>query len=515
MKRNILSSLVLALITISIYAQDPNILWQRTIGGSEDEHVTIAIETTDGGFIIGGYSNSNISGEKTENSRGGKDYWVLKFDSSGNIEWQKTIGGDQDDTLNDLKQTQDGGYILAGSSVSGISGEKTEPSRGNMDYWVLKLSATGNIEWQKTFGGDAVDIALDIVQIPDGSYILAGNSQSGISGDRTINNSGNQDIWTLKLDSNGNIEWQKAFSFVDIFYCQGIDYTDDGGYIIGSSDSQTIYSALKVSSTGNFQWQKFYSGLGPTTFMTNIKKTSDSGYILTGFSDTNAGGAKSEDSMGNFDYWILKIDQNGEKEWDNTIGGLYGEGCYNTLESTEGGYFVTGFSSSNTTGDKTEDSNGLADYWIIKLNDLGIVEWQNTMGGENDESFPKSCQLIDGSYIVAGKSDSNISGDKTENSRGGQDFWIVKHAQTLGLEENPFATAITLYPNPVENILQINTQDKTIDQVNIYTITGSKVLQLDIDTISPTVDVSSLAAGVYYVQLYSGKNVGLKKFVKE
>src|SRR5690606_22646967 len=204
MKRNILTSLVLALITISIYAQDLNILWQRTIGGSGDEHVTIAIETTDGGFIVGGYSNSNISGEKTENSRGGKDYWVLKFDSSGNIEWQKTIGGDQDDTLNDLKQTQDGGYILAGSSASGISGEKTEPSRGNLDYWILKLSATGNIEWQKTFGGDALDIALDILQIPDGSYILAGNSRSGISGDRTINISVNQDTWVLKLDFNGN-----------------------------------------------------------------------------------------------------------------------------------------------------------------------------------------------------------------------------------------------------------------------------------------------------------------------
>jgi hypothetical protein len=137
------------------------------------------------------------------------------------------------------------------------------------------------------------------------------------------------------------------------------------------------------------------------------------------------------------------------------------------------------------------------------------------MGGENDESFPKSCQLIDGTYIVAGKSNSNISGDKTENSRGGQDFWIVKHAQTLGLEENPFATAITLYPSPAKNTLQLNTQDKTIDQVNIYTMTGSKVLQLDIDTVSPTVDVSGLASGVYYVQLYSGKNVALKKFVKE
>lgn len=186
MKKTI-TLLVLLLSTFAIYAQDPNILWQRTIGGSGDESVTALINTTDGGFVVGGYSDSNISGEKTENSRGGKDYWILKMDSAGEIEWQRTIGGDQDDYLNDAKQTQDGGYILAGSSSSGISGEKTEPSRGDSDYWILKLSSTGNIDWQKTYGGDAFDAASDIVQTPEGGYIVAGNSASGISGDRTIN----------------------------------------------------------------------------------------------------------------------------------------------------------------------------------------------------------------------------------------------------------------------------------------------------------------------------------------
>src|SRR5690606_35494606 len=145
----------------------------------------------------------------------------------------------------------------------------------------------------------------------------------------------------------------------------------------------------------------------------------------------------------------------------------------------------------------------------------GIIEWQNNIGGAFGERLPRAILNTDGSFTIAGQSASDISGDKTENSRGSTDFWIIKHAQTLGLDENPFAEAITLYPNPTKTTLQLNTQDKTIDQVNIYTITGSKVLQLDVDTVSPTVDVSSLASGVYYVQLYSGKNVALKKFVKE
>src|SRR5690606_10997089 len=158
---------------------------------------------------------------------------------------------------------------------------------------------------------------------------------------------------------------------------------------------------------------------------------------------------------------------------------------------------------------------GLDDYWILKLNDAGIIEWQNTIGGSDEDRLTITNQNSDGTYIFGGTSKSNISGDKNEDSRGGKDFWIIKHASILNIEENPFATAITLYPNPTKNTLQLNTQNQTIDQVNIYTMTGSKVLQLEVDTVSPTVDVSSLASGVYFVQLYSGKNVALMKFVKE
>ena len=514
MNRYLFSSFVLAFITISLYAQDPNILWQRTIGGSGEEFLSSIISTADGGFIVGGRSDSNISGEKLENSRGGNDYWVLKLDNNGIIEWQRTLGGDIDDRLNSIFQTSDGGYVLAGTSASGISGDKTEASKGGSDYWIIKLSPSGNIEWQKTLGGNNNDSATNILQTADGGYIVTGNSTSSISGDRTIFNPGIQDIWILKLDLNGNIEWQQAYSFIDNTYCAGLDFTADGGYIIGYFPStQDLYGTLKIASNGTQLWEKIY-GCGPITFMTNVKKTNDSGYIMTGFSDSDAGGVKSEDSQG-FDYWIIKVDQDGEIEWENTIGGAFGEGCYTTLQSSEGGYFVTGYSDSPASGDKTEDPVGASDYWIIKLNEQGIIEWQNTIGGADSERIPFGAQLNDGTYIVGGQSESDISGDKTENSRGDYDFWVIKHNSILNIAENSFSKSISLYPNPTKNSLQINTQDKTIDQINIYTITGSKILQLELDTVSPTVDVSSLAMGVYYVQLYSGKNVAVKKFVKE
>jgi len=237
--------------------------------------------------------------------------------------------------------------------------------------------------------------------------------------------------------------------------------------------------------------------------------------MVIGFSNSNISGAKTENSNGEEDYWILKLDVNGNIEWQNTIGGNFGDACYTVIETSDNGYFITGYSYSEISGDKTENNVGSTDFWIMKLNNVGIIEWQNTIGGSDGERLPQAIKNLDGSYTIAGQSRSNISGDKTENSRGDYDFWIIKHTQTLGLEENSFTSSITLYPNPAKNTLQLNTQDKTINQVNIYTMTGSKVLQLDVDTVSPSVDVSSLASGVYFVQLYSGKNVALKKFVKE
>ncbi|MRT15662.1 T9SS type A sorting domain-containing protein [Vitellibacter sp. q18] len=205
----------------------------------------------------------------------------------------------------------------------------------------------------------------------------------------------------------------------------------------------------------------------------------------------------------------------GEIQWQKTFGGNEIDAPYSIIETSDNGYLLVGYSASEISGDKTVDLVGSTDYWLLKLNSVGVIEWQKDIGGDNADARPRATLINDGSLVISGISDSNMGGDKTENSRGESDFWIVKYNIILDIIENSLLSATTLYPNPAKNTIQINTQDKTIEQINIYTITGSKVLQLDVDTVSPTVDVSSLASGVYYVQLYSGKNVALKKFVKE
>ncbi len=512
--------LALFLFVFTIHAQDRNIQWQKTIGGSDVDGLTTMIETSDGGFFVGGTSSSNISGEKTEDSRGLSDYWILKLDSNGNILWQKTYGGSDVEQLFTALQTADGGFIVGGFSYSDISGEKTEDSYGFGDFWVLKLDLSGTIEWQKTIGGVGQDAIYSIVETDDGGFVLSGDSASPISGNRTAPQIGFHDVLLVKLDSAGTIEWQNSAGYGYETIWSSLAKTNDGGFIIsavihGNPITFEDFLIIKIDASGNQVWEKIIQG-DKYEYFPKIKQTTDGGYIMAGISDSDAALDKTENAInGSVDYWVLKLDESGNIVWQNTIGGSGQEGNLGSIsQTTDGGYLVSGNSSSDISGDKTENSLGGSDFWFIKLNNLGIIEWQNTIGAEGSEAVGFSLQTSDGNFLTFGASNSNISGDKTENSRGGFDYWIIKHDSTLGIDENTFATEISIYPNPAKNKLQLNTQDKTIHQVNIYTITGGRVMQLDMDTVSPSIDVSSLAIGVYYVQLYSGKNVVLKKFVK-
>jgi len=526
MKKTI-TVLTLLLNTVVNYAQDPNILWQRTIGGSGEDLCTDINSTIDGGYIIAGMSDSDISGEKSENSKGESDYWIVKLDINGNIDWQKTIGGEGEDHLRVILQTNDGGYILGGDSKSNISGDKTENSIGLEDYWIVKITSTGLIEWQNTIGGSGHDILYTLIATSDGGYLLGGSSNSNISGDKT-EDAMSEDYWIVKIDNLGNVEWDNTIGGSSPDYLKTMVETIDNGFLIGGDSWSDIsgdkteatlgiqdYWILKLDSSGNIEWQNTIGG-NEREYLESVISLTDGGFLVTGSSDSNISGDKTENSNGEYDIWIVKVDSSGNIIWQNTIGGSLNDGAKNITKTINGGFFLSGSSESNISGDKTENSEGYTDYWVIGLNDVGIINWQNTLGGDFiDVPSGGSLETENSVFLIAGESSSSASGDKTEDSRGGIDYWILKVNGILNVSENPFNTAITLYPNPVKNTLQINTQDKTINQVNIYTITGSKVLQRDIDTVSPTVDVSGLASGVYYIQLYSGKNVALKKFVKE
>ncbi|MFN0189705.1 MAG: hypothetical protein ACKVQV_13470, partial [Bacteroidia bacterium] len=418
------------------YSQE--IEWQNTIGGSAYDRLSSIKQTADRGYIFGGYSNSNISGDKTENSLGSNDYWILKTDSVGNIQWQNTIGGNNSDYMSAIQQTTDGGYILSGSSDSPISGDKTEDSFEILDYWIVKVDSLGAIQWQNTIGGNHFDIISSIQQTTDGGYILGGYSQSQISGDKTEDTLGHYDYWIVKVDSLGAIQWQNTIGGSAEDLLNSIIQTSDVGFILGGSSNSNIsgdkteqgkglsdYWIVKVDSLGNIQWQNTIGGNGDDDLY-SIEQTLDGGYILGGSSGSSISGDKTEQGKGFTDYWIVKVDSLGVIEWQNSIGGLSFDDLYSIQQTFDGGYILGGCSGSNISGDKTEQGKGFSDYWIVKVDSLGVIQWQNTIGGEKNDYLNSIQQTVDGDFILGGWSNSTISGDKTENCIGYDDYWIVK-----------------------------------------------------------------------------------------
>ncbi|RMA66291.1 T9SS type A sorting domain-containing protein [Ulvibacter antarcticus] len=524
-------SFLLLLLSVSLsYSQNLNILSQNTIGGSDDDRLYCMDKTTDGGSILGGRSTSNISGDKTENAIGNGDYWVVKLDSNDTIEWQHTIGGTFDDHLYSIKQTLDGGYILGGISNSNISGDKTEDAMGESDYWIVKIDASGVIEWENTIGGTSRELLYSVVQSPDNGYFIGGSSDSNISGDKSENRIGPNhamDYWVVKLDANGIIEWDNTIGGDNEDSLYSVVSTDDGGCILGGHSSSNIsgdkaensmgekdYWAVKLNSGGDIAWQNTIGG-SDSDIVHCISQTTDGGYIFGGTSWSDISGDKTENAIGDGDIWVVKIDSFGQIQWENTIGGNGLDFLESIIQTMDGGYILASGSDSNISGDKTENSEGLSDYWVVKLNSEGIIEGQSTVGGNGGEAAYSIIQSNNGSYVVAGFSDSNISGDKTEDAIGLYDYWVVRLDGNLGVVDNIFEPNISLYPNPTTDVLNIASDELSVSEIKIYDSKGSLIKKLSNSNINKTIDVSKFASGIYYVQISSEEKIMTKMFVKQ
>ena len=252
----------LVIFSTSVYSQNaPEIIWQKTLGGSDAEAAVAIAVTPDGGYIVAGGTYSN-DGDVSEN-QGGEDFWVVKLDKDGNIIWQKTYGGSDYDKANDIAVTPDGGYIVAGGTYSN-DGDVSE-NQGGEDLWVVKLDKDGNIIWQKTYGGSDWESASAMATTPDGGYIVVGWTGSK-DGDVSYNH-GTNDFWVVKLDKDGNIIWQRTLGGSNLDLAQDVAVTPDGGCIVvgwtrsndgdvsGNHGMDDVW-VVKLDKDGNVIWKK-------------------------------------------------------------------------------------------------------------------------------------------------------------------------------------------------------------------------------------------------------------------
>lgn len=500
-----MKKLVLLLFTINGFGQMPNIEWQKSFSGAGNDYGLEIIQTADSGYAFVGTSDTA--------GHGNSDMLITKIDAQGNQQWRKFYGGSDYDYGTSIKQTSDDGYIVAGFTHS--NNGNVVLNRGWSDAWILKLNALGEIQWQKTYGGTDADIASSILQTQEGGYIFLGFSDS-TNGDHTESIPAAGD-WVVKLSSNGTIEWQKTLNGSALII-KKIKKTLDNAYIIGSSGTTANGTSVntdaiitKIDVQGNILFQENYGG-SKNDLCSDIIQTDDLGFLVVGSSYSNDGdvsGHHAEVSgWETNDAWAFKINPLGEIEWQKSLGGSDGDSFDSIKKDSDGGYTLLGLTSS-IDGDVTAN-HGIWDAWMVKLDGLGIILGQKCFGGTSMDRGFNIIPTNDGYPIMVGASFSN-DGDVTQ-SLGGGDAWIIKFGPQLALN-NFDQDKFLVYPNPAKN--QINFQlpmNLAVDKITITDLCGKTILTHT--GITNQINTENLSNGVYFVHAYSGKNVYQTKFIK-
>lgn len=494
-------------------AQYNKIKWQYKFGGSKDDYPNFISASSDNGFIICG-SSSSYDGDLKGN-QGGDDVWVVKTDGEGNLEWQKNFGGSKTDIAKSVIQTNDDGFFITGYTSS--SDKDITLNKGKNDIWCIKTDFNGIIEWQKTFGGSEDDRGNYGFQTKDGGYIICGSTNS-TDGD-AIGNLHIVDYWVVKTDSVGNIKWQRTYggNYVDV--ANKIIEVNDGYIVIGYSSSTNgdITNNLggpdvwiiKIDTGGNLVWQKNYGGSSSEDGVAIIPTVGQDGYIFTGYT-------KSVDSMvsvnnGKEDFWVVKIDGSGNLLWEKTYGGTQKDVGYN-IAIAASGYVISGFTESNDI-DVSGNHSALGDFWVINIDANGSLKWQRALGGTGIES---ACCIVpkqNVSFVVLGKSDG-LGGD-ISNYIGLNDFWLVNMVDSaLDIATSPnIINQIKLYPTFTST--NINIDGFEVSNDNYYTIDIVSIDSRKLKTIKTkkplSIDVSNFQTGLYFALIeYNGRKKSFK-----
>jgi hypothetical protein len=456
LKKNRKSSLGLSLIIIFMLALTstqtlhvsasipPNIEWNLSYGGTGYEHANSVVQTSDNGYLLVG-ANASLGIND--------DAWMVKVNSSGSKQWDRSFGGGGTENALAVIKTSDGGYALAA--------ETTSYGAGRFDFWLVKVDSSGALQWNKTYGGTGDDEAYCIVQTSDSGYALAGST--------TSSGSGGYDFWLVKTNSSGNKQWDKTFGGTGNDQACSIVQTGDGGYAIAgvtnsSGSGKEDFWLVKTDSSGNSQWNKTYGGL-ESDVANSMIKSSDGGFAIAGVS--------------NSDTWLVKTDSSGNMQWNKTYGGVaagYDE-ANSLIQTTDGGYALAGSYGGHQEG------------WLVRADHLGNMQWSEHYQGVNT-GFPEETNCViqstDEGYALAGSTYS-IGANNRE-------MWLVKVAKESVLDHFEFDTIAS--PQTVGTAFSIKITAK--DQFNavLTSYTGTNTLTYSLGTITPT-STTAFIAGVW------------------
>ncbi len=502
-----------------LFSQEaPEIEWSRTFGGTDFEEAYDIKQTPDGGYIVVGYTKSN-DGDVSEN-KGEADYWVLKLESNGNLDWEKTYGGSRDDFAYSVLLNPDGGFIVIGQTFSddGDIGENYG-SGFTGDIWIIKIDENGELLYETNLGGAFSERSPTIINANDGGYVIISITESfdfDVS-----NNHGGSDYWLVKLNENLEIEWEKSYGGSDFegmmaYNPPKIIQVEDGGFIIaGESQSNdgdltenfgvNDFWIFRTNNLGELIWQKSYGG-SSYDFAQSILKLSNGNYFITGFSKSTDGDISDPFGDNPNDIWAIMIDDSGELIWDKSFGGYSSEYGVTVNESIDNN-IVMGNVSISDDGDVSHNYGGF-DVWITKININGEIIWEKNYGGSGADLINNTIISSDDKIVFAGLSRSDDF--DLEMNNGETDFWIVKLGpdQMSTSEINP--SQISIYPNPVKDVLNFS---EKLENIEIHSVSGQKVWEVKEGML---LNVNYLMSGTYFLKAKTlkGERVNLK-FIKK
>ncbi len=469
-----------------------NIIWQRRLGGADNDYFVDLEITSAGEFLIAGNSKSDIGGTITQEPRiltniHYFDYYVTKLDHNGNVLWDKRYGGSHNDILTDLILTTDENIILGGHSSSESSFDKSEDTwdfGGGSDFWIVKTGIEGDIIWEKDLGGNDEEYLSKIIELPDNSLLLSGTSGTSYpSGNKTDSNfDAWPDMWVLKIDENGNPLWDKSYGGP---YTQKLDDaipTQDGGFILAGIADVTVLGGdmtgpsyglfdvwvIKCTIDGSIDWQKLYGGSDYEESLGEIRQTNDEGFILGCTTYSENSGHVSGTKLGIEQFWILKLSSGGLVEWDKTVQTIgHEEGKPHLLETSPDCFILTAQTGSEQGGDKTADNWSTYDFWLYSLCTC------KGMFPDNPEILSEdSLTICDGESLLLC---NNISADvQWSNSEIGECIEVVESGdysftiQRSSCSYTSNSVALSILPIPLTPIISIVDNEVLCNGDTIY-----------------------------------------------
>ncbi len=416
------------------------LVWTKTFGGTKEDNGLSLVATEDGGYAVAGYTLSTDGDIQDKKATDG-DYWLLRLDEDGNLLWSRTYGGTNDDRAEKLIQTKDGGYVMVGYSRS--NDEDATTNEGLQDYWIVKVDTQGELEWEKNFGFAGIDRAYSVVETLEGGFFISGfmdvtasdgkgNEDGSRQGTRlSATEHGVGEYWGIKLDDSGKMLWRRYFGGSNNDRSYDVLQTKEGDFLmVGSSesidfdvtDSKGSYDfwVLKVSADGDLIWQKSFGG-SEADIAYAITETVDNNYIIVG--DARSADGSVTDAKGNADLWAIKINGDGNLLWEKSFGGTKFDTGRDIFRLRDGNFFITGNSRSN---DMDVDTNkGQSDLLGVIIDAKGKIQWQATFGGSNAEFGFGGVETEQGEIVVVGSSESSDF-DISEN-KGSKDLLIAKY----------------------------------------------------------------------------------------